>query len=420
MSHRVATIFILLLIETLVSADEKKDSQPSAIYASSTTIIIPRQVLDLDDPAHKMYEVPFYEYITLGADNLRIKGFSVHLSGFAMAHILKPSLGTRATGDILIGTLTYESPKSRVFSRLGRQIIYEAQGNNVYIDGVFLRAKPLYDFEISAWAGLIPYRQFDLSADRPAFGGRIAYNRWDIGHIGLSYAGERDQSEFARSALGIDYGFRYFRFLDVYGYATFDPLIARFSEVKDTVSFIMDKWWRFSLDYSFYIPSARIPKTSIFSIFTDRQFHSVGGEVSFRGESVFSGHIFGRFFYYEQDELGYHVGIKPVLDFSSHNHLAGLEVSRLKGGSNAYVQLRLFGIYKPVEKLYLVGDIDNYFYDKDVQGYKRSNIFAVDAGYEVFKKARLQGGLSLVLNPRFEQQLFGQIKFSYDFSYLKK
>jgi len=401
-----------------VSADGTSGGR---IYGSSETLFRFYEVLDPNDPGRKVFQTPAYEYLTLGSDDVGVEGFSVHLRGFGRLQIVDPVAGEgdKFHGDVLIGTLSYRCPKGRIFARLGRQFVFEGAGNNVLLDGAYVQARPGLDLEVSGYAGYVPFPSFSYDSGRYAFGARIAYNPWDFGRIGISYGAERGDAQWARANLGADWAFRYFRWMDFSGSLLLDLLDrgTPVQEVRSVASVILDQDWRFSVDYGMFNPVGRLPKTSIFTVFTDERYHAVGGEAGFFGEGMLLVRAFGRYFRYGSDRSGYEAGVRPALRFGpQQDSMAGVEVTRLRGPWNAYTLFRVFGLYRPVRRLDLTADFAEYRYDEDIRGTKGSHVVGLTAGYEVFEGARVQADLFVAVNPEFEQQWTGLLKFTYAFA----
>lgn len=391
------------------------------IYGSSQTLFRWYEVLDPDNPRDHVYRVPIYEYVTLGSDDVGVPGFSVHLRGFGRVHLMAPSVdeGYRFMGDVLVGTLSYRAPSGRFFARLGRQFLFSGAGAAQIVDGVFVETRPGLAVEVSGYAGYVPAPSFEYDAGRYAFGGRIAYNPWDFGRIGVSFGGERGEGQWARADLGADWAFRYLRWLEVSGSLLVDVTKRKtdLQEVRSTACVILDRDWRFSLDYGMFNPVGRLPKTSIFTVFTDTRYHVAGGEIGFFGEGMLQVRAFGRYFRYSESASGYQVGGRPVLRLGpDQQHLVGFEVTRLKGAWNAYTSLRTFAIYHPTDRFDFTVDFAEYIYDNNLHGYSRSHVAVLTAGYEVFPGARVQADLSVTVNPEFEQQWMGLAKMTYDFT----
>jgi hypothetical protein len=378
------------------------------------------QVVDPDDPTSARYQMPIFEYLTLGSDDVGVRGFSVHLSGFGVGNIRNPIEGDRFSGDVLVGTVAYRTPKGMFSGRLGRQILSET-GTTRLMDGLYLKLDPGARVELSAYGGFVPYPRFGYDAMRVVFGGRVGYNPFDWGRIGLSFTEERDdvegEAERALSHLGVDYALRRWRWIDLSGFLLADMVDGGIAESRTVVTTTPHRWVKLSVDYGLFDPSARIPKTSIFSVFTDTFYHAIGGDVALRTDGWLAASAYGRYFLYGEGDDGYQVGIRPSVTFRrATRDQVGIEASRLKAPTNAYWQARAYGIWSPFRGADVTLDVDNYLYDSDVKGFDRSHIVRLTAGYEVFRNARVQGDVAVTVNPDFEQMVSGLVKFTYAFS----
>lgn len=453
-------ILIAFLVPALgapVQADESPDPDGTLqaeaakrsgtrVYGTSTTYFTARQVLDPSDPTSRLFQMPMYEYLTLGADDVGVPGFSFHVNGWGRLIPFHQAGERSVAGDVLVGTLTYTHPKNFVTVRAGRQILYESAGNNTMMDGVYVRVRPKIPLEISAFGGLVPFQGSDFDLDRSVFGGRIAYRPWHFGNIGVSYTGQRAYGQFDRSNLGIDYSFRYFRQVEFAGYVLVDLVSTSFQETSNSLSYLLGRDWRFTLNYGMYDPSGRIPKTSIFSVFTDADYHKVGLDIAYYGQGWLGASLYGRYFIYEDGDDGYEVGLRPVLRFDGEGagSSLGFEVSRLKGFASAYTQARVFAVWRPeaARRLMITADANNYFYDDAIRGWdvwrrtdpsgatayrftgegghKRSHVVTLTTGYDLGAGARLQGDVAVHVNPDFTQAWSGMLKFQYEFDTVVK
>ncbi|MBM4387507.1 MAG: hypothetical protein FJ088_07180, partial [Deltaproteobacteria bacterium] len=169
-------------------------------------------------------------------------------------------------------------------------------------------------------------------------------------------------------------------------------------------------------NYSLSRPDARIPKTSIFSIFTDGKYQSFGGELGYFSEGLLSARLGGRYLVFDGGGSGYELKFKPVISSGRVDaDMAGIEVGRLKEDDNGYTSLRFFGSYR-IEKLTATLDANNYFYDEKVSGYSRSHIVTLTFGYDIFENALIQGDIVATVNPEFDQEWAGLLKFNYFFN----
>ncbi|NOZ02383.1 MAG: hypothetical protein GXP54_10905, partial [Deltaproteobacteria bacterium] len=149
-------------------------------------------------------------------------------------------------------------------------------------------------------------------------------------------------------------------------------------------------------------------------------YHAAGGEIAWRSGGMFALRAYGRYYRYQGGENGYQAGVRPTLTFGRLNNLVGVEISRLRGPDNAYTLIRGYGIWHPSRAADITLDFSEYLYDHDVGGFGRSHIVGLSAGYEVVENGKLQGDLFMSVNPEFDQNLTGMVKFTYAFnSYVK-
>lgn len=425
--------------ETEAAVAEPGPKKGTRVFANTRTLFMVGQVLDPNDPSSYAYQAPIFEYLTVGATDVGVDGFSFYISGFGMLQPLNQLEGGWGTGDLLVGTLSYSTPNKMFSTTFGRQMVFESVGPIVLIDGASLKVRPGLNTEVSAFGGWVPDREFDHELDRMAFGARVAYNPWQWGRVGVGYSGQYDDGGLARSSLGVDFAFRYKSMVELAGHYIADLLTLGTQEGYVSLAAFPNRDWRVSADYRMVNPASWLTKTSIFSVFANAyEHHEVGAEVGYGGRGWFSAKLGGKLFYYGDGELGYVVRFRPELKFDrGYGARVGIEVSRLDGMSNGYTQARIYGAWEPVKGLFVTVDEDNYFYDEAVLGWqtwrredpdgntayilnspngeKRSHIVGGTLGYEVFDGGQIQGDVRLTINPDFTQNWTGLIKFTHQF-----
>ena len=62
----------------------------------------------------------------------------------------------------------------------------------------------------------------------------------------------------------------------------------------------------------------------------------------------------------------------------------------------------------------LGADVNNYFYDHDVQGYARTHFANVLAGWHIMEGMKLEGDFGVMVDPRFDYELHGMLRFVYE------
>lgn len=430
----------LLLLGALGAAPARAADAPATrVYGSTETYLVTRQILDPGDPTSRLFQLPIYEYLTVGADDVGVKGLSLEVRGFGVLQPLNRADEHLFTGDLLVGTLSYRGPKGRIQAVLGRQLRLTGTGGLVLMDGASVKVRPGADMTIEAYGGWMPDARFEYALDRAAFGARLAWEPWDWGRIGLSWAGEHDRGVLSRSALGLDYGLRAVRNLEVSGFAAMDLQTLAFQETRNTIGYRINRNWRVAVDLAYYDPVARLPLTSIFRVFTDKRNVNVGGEVAFTSNGALYSSFRGRYFNYGGQSHGYEVGWKPNLRFTRGRiqGATGIDLVYLKGPDNGYFEVRAFGSIRPVRIFEIAAEVDNYVYDKAVRGweawrradpagatayrytgsggYTHSHVVGLTAGVDVFHGARLQGDVAVTMNPDFTQRWSGLLKFQYAF-----
>ena len=430
----------LMAVAVPALAETAAASGPATrVYGSSTTFMTERQILDPNDPSSRLYQFPVYEYLTVGADNVGVQGLSFQVRGFGMVQPAHLYGEDTFAGDMLIGTLSYRHPKNVWQLTAGRQLVSTVASGFVLMDGVWVKVRPGADMDLSIYSGWMPDVQYGYRRDHVAFGGRVAYDPWEKGRIGLSFAGEHDQGTIARATVALDYALRVVRGMEFAGWAAYDPRAGGFQETGNSFSYKPTRDWRVAVDYGYFNPASRLPATSIFRVFTSARHHKVGAEVSWRSPGMLGMDLFGRYYNYGGDGNGYQLGFKPTIRTKgSVASTTGIEIGRVRSATNGYTEARVFTSVRPVRILEITLDVDNFFYDDAVNGweawrradpngvtayhytgsggYARSHVVGLTAGVDVFRGARLQGDVAVTMNPDFTQRWSGLLKFQYSFS----
>ncbi|MBP7126315.1 hypothetical protein KBD49_08120 [Myxococcota bacterium] len=430
----------LLVLGSMLPAVAGGKEVEARVYGSTETFLMTRQVLDPADPTSRLFQLPIYEYLTVGADDMGVPGLSLQVRGFGRVHPLNRADDRVFDGDLLVGTLSYRDPRGRVQATLGRQLRTTGAGNLLLLDGAFVRVRPGVDLTLEAYGGWVPDARFDHALDRAAFGARVAWEPWDWGRLGLSWSGEHDQGILSRSAIGIDYGVRAIRNVEFGGFLAVDLQTRAFQETRNTLAWRIDGQWRLAFDVNYYDPVARLPLTSIFRVFTNRRNLSAGAEVDFSSRGALSSHVRGRYFAYGFQDHGFEVGWKPVLRFGERGGvrgLTGLELVYLKGPDNGYFETRVFGSMRPIPRLEVALDYDLYVYDRALRGWeswrradprgttpylytgeggtRTSHVTSLKVGVDLFQGASLLAEAGVAVTPDFLQQWSGLLKFCYAF-----
>jgi len=58
-----------------------------------------------------MFQTPIYQYLTVGADDVGVPGFAIHLSGWGRLIPTNQAGQLTVTGELMVGNITYTHPK---------------------------------------------------------------------------------------------------------------------------------------------------------------------------------------------------------------------------------------------------------------------------------------------------------------------
>jgi hypothetical protein len=348
---------------------------------------------DLSDYCRRLL-VPFYEYLTLRADHLGVRGLSVEFAGWGVVDLGDRFDPTRAAriprqdngsgpgvgGDIMVGTVNYQSPDGRLQLRLGRQFLFLGAPYSTNFDGLYARYTFPYDVSLAVYGGGATPRDVDAGRDaiNPMFGARLGWSRLDRGGIGVSFLDEMNTSgDLARRQGGVDAFVVLPRHVDVVGSLLFDLIEAAKPDLNEATlvaSWLATPRLKLAFDYTYIVPGALISKNSIFSIFADGSYQDIGADVYYRltpklkVTALFKARAFSDG---DQGWLG-GVGGRYLLG-DSWRQVVGLDLQYLYSKNenlekNGYYQARLYASLEPVNRLLLTVDLHYFHFEGPVWG----------------------------------------------------
>jgi hypothetical protein len=348
-----------------------------------------RANLDLSDYCRRLL-VPFYEYLTVRADNLGVKGLSVEFAGWGVIDFgdrFDPTHAARIPqytdawnhqgvgGDIMVGTITYRGLNDRLELRLGRQFMFMGAPYSTDFDGLSVRYKLPYSLDVAVYGGAATPR--DATAGRDSengvFGGRVGWSQLDRGGLGVSFLEElTDDGDLVRQQLGLDGFVLLPKHVDLAGTALWDLVEGTFEEAMVTAAWLPLPRLKLAVDYTYLVPSAIIPKTSIFSVFSDATYQDLGLDVYYRltPELRLSAQARGRFYSEGNNGVLLGVGGRYLLGHRLRE-VVGLDFERLTTKdtdlrNSGYYQVRAYGSVEPVTRLLLTADLFYFHFDNAV------------------------------------------------------
>jgi hypothetical protein len=381
-----------------------------------------RDNLDFNDYCRRLL-VPFYEYLTVRAENLGTPGLVVEFAGWGVADLadrfdpthvarlpqkaddpLVPGVG----GDVMTGYLAYRGLRDRLELRVGRQFMFLGAPYATNFDGAFVRYRFPGDLDVAVYGGGATPRDAEAGrdAENGLVGGRVAWGRLDRGTLGVSALNEVDgDGDLVRRQLGVDTAWLLPHHVDVVGVALWDLEEQSLEEALLTVSWMPVPRLKVAADYSFILPGALIPKTSIFSVFSDANYHDAGLDLYYRVTPALrlSGQFRGRA--YSDGTAGWLWGVGGrYLPGRKLREVVGLDFTRLMAQdtdlrNNGYYQARLYGALAPIARMLLSADLFYFHLDDTVwNGSPIRNVGSVNAAAAYRLSDRMDALVSLIAN----------------------
>ena len=281
----------LLLQASAPARAAERDAPPPAydagrIYWSTTTLLPVGGMAAPDGSGDSRIRARIYEFLTIGTKDAGVPGLSVDVSGWLVGDLVEPYPaveGDRFRGDLLYANVSWTGLEDNLRLKLGRQFVWAGAVGGLILDGLSVAGDLPYDIELSAYGGIAAPPRFRYTADAYewdyAVGARAAWAPWDIGHIGVSYGREGHGGDIAREQLGVDVSFEYFDWLQAYGSVLVDLVNLGLDEGRLHVDAVPLDGLHVEVGYEGVDTTSRIRKTSIFHVFSDAVYHSVGGSV---------------------------------------------------------------------------------------------------------------------------------------------
>ena len=396
------------------------------IYWNTTTILTMGGVAAPSGSGDTRMRARLYEFLTIATKDAGVEGLSASVSGWIVGDLLETYSAIdddRFRGDLLYGNVSWQGLDDNFRIKLGRQYVWAGAVGGLILDGLSVAGDLPWDIELSAYGGISAPPRFRYAADEYewdyAVGARAAWAPWDIGHVAVSYAREGHGADLAREQVGVDLSFTYFDAVQAWGSVLVDLVNKDFDEGRLHVDAEPIDGLHVELDYEGVDTTSRIRKTSIFHVFSDDVYHSVGGSVDWQSEGWLGLSAGYRHYVYadhgDGGDQGYKVsaGARLLLDRKTRD-VVGVEYGRLDADTNAYHQARVYARLTVAEHVFVGADLNNYFYDHELRGYDRTHFANVLAGWEILPGMKLEGDFGVMVDPRFDYELHGMLRFVYE------
>ncbi len=388
---------------------------------------------------------PFYQTLSLRADQVLHRGLSVHFEGWAGLDLADVHFDQRLVGDPTYLYLQFR--ELGIDARAGRQMVFTGVSRGLHLDGIYasyqspiyLGVEALGGVQVTPDRGPHWYREQpqvgfdDFNAgfsdwERPgeyAVGGRVFYRRTGVVSAGMSFLHTTELEEVERQLLGTDLYLTPVSWMEASGLASYDLVGAGVQEIDLGLTFYPLDPLSLGIDFRHADPTLFLSHMSIFSIFSSETYDAVGGTVRVEPLGwleVYGGYHHRLYGYTERgaeaSDHGYEIdaGVSSRYGAQKQGRLL-LQYRRLSQSENAIHQMRAGAIVpfwlpglRATANLYL--DL----FDRSVAGETLGLLGDLGLFYGT---GSLQAGGSLTAGttPYDRNEIRGVLRFAYNFDY---
>ncbi|MCB9556312.1 MAG: hypothetical protein H6707_09440 [Deltaproteobacteria bacterium] len=244
--------------------------------------------------------VPFYQYITLHADELGTPGLSIEGSLWGAIQAADRDLDdNRAIGDVNVLFVRYApGPKSKARGlelRLGRQFVSVGPALAEHLDGLFASYHLPGGIDVAAFGGAPtgtrfiyqPWAKIDGEFDYGKnwlIGGRLGWHYADIVRLGVAYRHKRYNDELAFDEIAWDAVISPIARLRLLTDGIADMVTTNLKDARAAVAYDVNQAFSGAAGYRYIRPDLYLPRTSIFAVFSDAAHHEGYMEFTFRSD----------------------------------------------------------------------------------------------------------------------------------------
>lgn len=356
--------------------------------------------------------VPTFQVLRFSGQELGGTGFFAAGNAYLGQQWGDESVRESRMGDVAFGYLGWKNATRSLQFKLGRIHIFGGVASAVMLDGAVATAWLPGDVRLDAWGGMAGRAGLDNAFEAPAYGGRLAWMPWELGHLGLSFQNVEEKAGVAQRSLGGDFSLRAIDKLLVTGAGAFDLVLGRLQEARVDASYRLTSYLDVNLRSEMRDPTAWLSRTSIFTAFVNRQDTAVGGGLQLRTPGALAVSAgYERFVvgdgFADGDRAHLEFKLRPV---DGVPHSGGLRLTRATGAGEGYLRARLYGTWRPSGKLSVSAAGDAFVLDKPIHGDDTSIMGTLAGRYDLVDGATLGLDGQLWRNPYFDKQ--GLLMFS--------
>jgi hypothetical protein len=375
----------------------------ATVEASSTTLLAGRPDLRLGE-VHTA--VPIVELVGLSASNFDlpvVDDLKLRVSGWGR---LNAADTKQLAGDFEVAFLQGRLLDRRLTLTLGRHVVTGGAARFTHLDGASADVRIAGGVGFAAYGGAPVIPRFAVARGDALYGGRLYWRGALSTEVGASYVQVLDHGRTARQDAGLDARVKLMSGLYFGGFGLWSLAESRLAEVDVGPTWIINDDLQARLQYRRTAPDLFLPRSSIFSVFAETQRDEAGGDLSYQ-VNPYTGLFADYHSLWTGEGRGDDATLRATFrsDPSSTAVLGG-QARLLRIPANGFVEARLFGSYRPIDKLTVALDLDAYQFLQDINGTRTSFTAALTGAYQFLPGwlAVLSGtgGTTVLLQGRFE------------------
>ena len=374
MSRRWPTLGVVAIV-VLAGAHASGET----VDATATTLLSGRA--DVRDG--RLYTVvPAYENLSLLASDLKVPyldDVEVVMRAWGEAAFQEGSIPV--DGDLDAAYIRGRFYKRHFEFQLGRQLVIGGAARVTQMDGLQLTGLAPHGFGLTIYGGVPVTPRFAVHRGDGMVGARAFWRHSMATELGLSIIDVTDRGLANRFDLGFDGRVAAVPTLVFDAFAIFSLIEYRFAEAQAAATWTPLRQVEVSADAHHTAPDLFLPRTSIFSVFSNETHDEYGGRALIRPLRWLR--IAGDYhFISSSDGTGHRGGGKAMLSPSSGTTV-GLELRELSQSSTGgYFQSRVFGIQRVAPTLTITLDADYYRLERALNGQNDSFTAAGTVGWD--------------------------------------
>jgi hypothetical protein len=318
-------------------------------------------------------------------------------------------------GDLDAGYLEGSLFKRRIHLRAGRQLVFGGAFRALQMDGATLSVRIARGLTLTGIGGAPVTPRFGTARGDTVGGARLSYRlNWES-ELGFSFVHVTDKGRVARQDVAWDLRMQPHRTLALSGFAVLSTRELRLVEADAQIVWQPHRLVEIYADWRRLAPDLFIPRSSIFSVFSQETRDEAGGSMFLRPHGRVRlwahSHLISA-----EAGLGHRTGLKATfLLGQAHDTQLGLELRwHQLPDDRGFQQLRAFAFTRPLPSLFVTLDADTYRLDRPLNGQRLSFTGAATVGYEIGRGFRAVVSLVGDTTPLLESRFEGMVKIAWN------